>query len=209
MCTPTCSQAAPSRKAPLASFNDNSPTGVGAGSTARAELQVDGVAMVRLLGPQDRLLTTIEHQFPEVTVLVRGNQVTLEGPPGARSQPPSGCQRAHPAGQERRRSRPRRCDELGPHPGARGGQPGRGAQPGDPHRTRQEHPPQDPRAEGVRRRDRRAHHHVRHRPGRNRQDLPRDGEGRAGAAAQRGRAHHPDPARRSRRGSGSASCPAR
>ena len=37
--------------------------------------------MVRLLGPQDRLLTTIEHQFPEVTVLVRGNQVTLEGPP--------------------------------------------------------------------------------------------------------------------------------
>ncbi len=36
--------------------------------------------MVRLLGPQDRLLTTIEHQFPAVVVLVRGNQVTLEGP---------------------------------------------------------------------------------------------------------------------------------
>ena len=36
--------------------------------------------MVRLLGPQDRLLTTIEHEFPEVTVLVRGNLVTLEGP---------------------------------------------------------------------------------------------------------------------------------
>jgi phosphate starvation-inducible PhoH-like protein len=36
--------------------------------------------MVRLLGPQDRLLTTIEHQFPGVAVLVRGNQVTLEGP---------------------------------------------------------------------------------------------------------------------------------
>ena len=51
-----------------------------ADSDAHAELQVDGVAMVRLLGPQDRLLTTIEHQFPEVTVLVRGNQVTLEGP---------------------------------------------------------------------------------------------------------------------------------
>jgi phosphate starvation-inducible PhoH-like protein len=65
----------------LASFNDNSPTGTGAGQTARAELQVDGVAMVRLLGPQDRLLTTIEHEFPDVTVLVRGNQVTLEGPP--------------------------------------------------------------------------------------------------------------------------------
>jgi phosphate starvation-inducible PhoH-like protein len=59
----------------LATNNDSSPTGV-----ARAELQVDGVAMVRLLGPQDRLLTTIEHQFPAVTVMVRGNQVTLEGP---------------------------------------------------------------------------------------------------------------------------------
>ncbi len=49
-------------------------------ATARTELQVDGVAMVRLLGPQDRLLTTIEHQYPDVAVLVRGNLVTLEGP---------------------------------------------------------------------------------------------------------------------------------
>ncbi len=45
-----------------------------------AELEVDGVAMVRLLGPQDRLLTTLEHQYPEVQVLVRGNQVRLDGP---------------------------------------------------------------------------------------------------------------------------------
>jgi phosphate starvation-inducible PhoH-like protein len=64
----------------LATTNDSSPTAEGADRSARAELQVDGVAMVRLLGPQDRLLTTIEHQFPEVTVMVRGNQVTLEGP---------------------------------------------------------------------------------------------------------------------------------
>jgi phosphate starvation-inducible PhoH-like protein len=35
--------------------------------------------MVRLLGPQDRLLTTIERQFPLVTVLVRGNDITLTG----------------------------------------------------------------------------------------------------------------------------------
>ena len=46
----------------------------------RAELEVDGVAMVRLLGPQDRLLQTIEARYPAVTVLVRGNHVTLEGP---------------------------------------------------------------------------------------------------------------------------------
>jgi len=42
-------------------------------------MRVDGVAMVRLLGPQDRLLTTIERQYPQVTVLVRGNEITLEG----------------------------------------------------------------------------------------------------------------------------------
>ncbi|MBI5161006.1 MAG: PhoH family protein [Micrococcales bacterium] len=35
--------------------------------------------MVRLLGPQDRLLRTIERQYPAVTVVVRGNRVTLEG----------------------------------------------------------------------------------------------------------------------------------
>ncbi|WAC67515.1 PhoH family protein [Agrococcus sp. SL85] len=36
--------------------------------------------MVRLLGPQDRLLTRLEREHPEVTVAVRGNLVTLEGP---------------------------------------------------------------------------------------------------------------------------------
>jgi phosphate starvation-inducible PhoH-like protein len=42
-------------------------------------LTVDGVAMVRLLGPQDRLLKTIERQHPRVQVLVRGNEITLTG----------------------------------------------------------------------------------------------------------------------------------
>ncbi|MET0725503.1 MAG: KH domain-containing protein, partial [Leifsonia sp.] len=36
--------------------------------------------MVRLLGPQDRLLTTIEKQYPGVDVHVRGNEITLTGP---------------------------------------------------------------------------------------------------------------------------------
>nr|WP_100365955.1 PhoH family protein [Diaminobutyricimonas aerilata] len=36
--------------------------------------------MVRLLGPQDRLLTTLERQYPAVAVLVRGNQIFLDGP---------------------------------------------------------------------------------------------------------------------------------
>ena len=51
-----------------------------AGSTgAEARLHIDGVEMVRLLGPQDRLLTTVEKRFPLVTVLVRGNDITLTG----------------------------------------------------------------------------------------------------------------------------------
>ncbi|WP_354569382.1 PhoH family protein [Glaciihabitans sp. UYNi722] len=35
--------------------------------------------MVRLLGPQDRLLMTIEKEYPRVEVLVRGNEITLDG----------------------------------------------------------------------------------------------------------------------------------
>jgi len=45
----------------------------------RVDLEVDGVAMVRLLGAQDRLLSTIEKQYPLVDMLVRGNRVTLSG----------------------------------------------------------------------------------------------------------------------------------
>jgi len=44
-----------------------------------ADIEVDGVAMVRLLGPQDRLLRTIERQVPGVRVAVRGNVVKLVG----------------------------------------------------------------------------------------------------------------------------------
>ena len=44
------------------------------------EIQVDGIAMVQLLGPQDRLLKTVERQYPGVRVLVRGNEVSLSGP---------------------------------------------------------------------------------------------------------------------------------
>jgi phosphate starvation-inducible PhoH-like protein len=39
----------------------------------------DGVAMVQLLGPQDRLLRVIEKEHPDVDVHVRGNEITLSG----------------------------------------------------------------------------------------------------------------------------------
>ena len=74
------SSASSCRKAPLASSDLPDSAASNVNATAHAEFQVDGVAMVRLLGPQDRLLTTIERQYPEVTLLVRGNQVTLDGP---------------------------------------------------------------------------------------------------------------------------------
>ncbi len=44
-------------------------------------MHVDGVAMVRLLGAQDRLLTTIEKQYPLVDVHVRGNEISITGDP--------------------------------------------------------------------------------------------------------------------------------
>src|SRR5690606_4438611 len=50
-------------------------------ATAEAKLHVDGIAMVRLLGAQDRLLSTIETRYPEVSLHVRGNDITLTGDP--------------------------------------------------------------------------------------------------------------------------------
>jgi phosphate starvation-inducible PhoH-like protein len=39
----------------------------------------DGVAMVQLLGPQDRLLRVVEREHPDVDVHVRGNEITITG----------------------------------------------------------------------------------------------------------------------------------
>lgn len=47
-------------------------------------LRIDGIAMVRLLGPQDRLLTSIEREYPGVDVHVRGNEIAIRGEPDGR-----------------------------------------------------------------------------------------------------------------------------
>lgn len=44
------------------------------------QLEIDGIQMVRLLGPQDRFLTRLEKQYPKVRILVRGNTIVLSGP---------------------------------------------------------------------------------------------------------------------------------
>ncbi len=51
--------------------------------TVSDRIEVDGVAMVQLLGPQDRLLRVVEKEHPDVDVLVRGNEITLSGAPAA------------------------------------------------------------------------------------------------------------------------------
>lgn len=51
--------------------------------TVSDRIEVDGVAMVQLLGPQDRLLRVVEKEHPDVDVHVRGNEITLSGAPDA------------------------------------------------------------------------------------------------------------------------------
>jgi phosphate starvation-inducible PhoH-like protein len=46
-------------------------------------IYADGVAMVQLLGPQDRLLRVVEREHPDVDVHVRGNEITITGAPAA------------------------------------------------------------------------------------------------------------------------------
>jgi len=50
-----------------------------ADDTSTERIYADGVAMVQLLGPQDRLLRVVEREHPSVDVLVRGNEITLSG----------------------------------------------------------------------------------------------------------------------------------
>lgn len=49
--------------------------------TTVERILADGVAMVQLLGPQDRLLRVVEREHPDVQVHVRGNEITLSGDP--------------------------------------------------------------------------------------------------------------------------------
>ena len=46
-------------------------------------IYADGIAMVQLLGPQDRLLRVVEREHRDVQVHVRGNEITLSGAPVA------------------------------------------------------------------------------------------------------------------------------
>jgi phosphate starvation-inducible PhoH-like protein len=62
-------------------MSGSDPRGGAAAQEDRVEqtATMDGVLMVRLLGPQDRLLRQIEREHPDVDVRVRGNEITLVG----------------------------------------------------------------------------------------------------------------------------------
>ena len=47
--------------------------------TVKEHISVQGIAMVSLLGPEDRLLKTLELEHPGVDVLVRSNEIILTG----------------------------------------------------------------------------------------------------------------------------------
>jgi len=50
-------------------------------NVTRVDIEVDGIAMVRLLGPQDRFLSSLEQRYPSVTINSRGNVISIDGEP--------------------------------------------------------------------------------------------------------------------------------
>ncbi|MBM7026547.1 PhoH family protein [Clavibacter zhangzhiyongii] len=60
-------------------MSGSDPRGAADADRVEQTATVDGVLMVRVLGPQDRLLRQIEREHPDVDVRVRGNEITLVG----------------------------------------------------------------------------------------------------------------------------------
>ena len=162
--------------------------------------------MVTLLGPRDELLRTIERAFPLLDVHVRGNEISLRGV----SSEVALVERLVDellviidAGQPLNRDAVERSISMLRSQTRE--RPGRRAHDEHRQQPRPHDPAEDAEPEALRRRDRRAHHRLRDRAGRYRQDLPRDGQGRGRAAGEAGQPDHPDPP--GRRGGGAARVP--
>jgi phosphate starvation-inducible PhoH-like protein len=52
---------------------------VPSGSPVSLALDVDDVAMIRVLGVHDRVLAEVEREFPDLTIHARGNRITIDG----------------------------------------------------------------------------------------------------------------------------------
>lgn len=59
---------------------DNSPASDSAASGSRV-VDIDDVAMIRVLGVHDRVLAEVEKQFPDLAIHARGNRITIDGAP--------------------------------------------------------------------------------------------------------------------------------
>ena len=59
---------------------DNSPPLDNSASGTRV-VDIDDVAMIRVLGVHDRVLGEVEKQFPDLSIHARGNRITIDGPP--------------------------------------------------------------------------------------------------------------------------------
>ena len=163
--------------------------------------------MVGLLGQRDELLRLVEAAFPGADIHVRGNEITVDGDDAEQvgrlfEELVLLLQQGQPLdAAERARARSTWCRPTSARPRCSPTEVLRGAE--GPHGAAE-----DERPEALRRRHPRERHHLRHRPGRHRQELAGRGHGGAGAAGQAGRSASSSPARRSRPASGSASCPA-
>ena len=174
--------------------------------TGRMEqtLDVSNAVAAELAGISDGVLDALKERL-DCTVRLRGNQLTLEGDEqhvaDARAvidELVELVEGGHQIGVAHRR---RRARHARGRPGrARGVRRRRLAAP------RQEDRAEDGDAEALRRLDPPLDRHLRHRPGRHRQDVPRDGARGRGAARARGRADHPHAPRR--RGGRAARLPA-
>ncbi len=177
------------------------------GGTLHTVVVPNSINMVALLGPGDEHLALMEEAF-DADLHVRGNQFTLRGAAGRGGPRRADARRAGDDHAHRPGRHPRDRRARDHHAARRDDRaPGRRAQPQHPVQPRPHDPAQDAEPEALRRRHRQAHHRLRHRPRRHRQDLPRHGQGRAGAAGQEGQPDHPDPPRG--RGRRAARVPAR
>ena len=165
------------------------------------------IDMVRLLGPGDDHLGLIERSFDLRAARARqpdhARGRARRGRPGRAAARRAGHADPLRPGDHRRDRRARAGDAARRDHRA----PGRRAVAEHPEQPRPLDPAEDAQPEALRRLHRQAHDHLRHRPGRHRQDLPGDGQGRAGAPGQAGQPDHPDPP--GRRGGRAARLPAR
>ena len=172
----------------------------------RTVIELDGNNVAQALaGEQDAHLKILERRL-DCTLTLRGNVLILEGPDEAVGSARAALEELLTVIRSGRPVNPAMVESLMDIAVELVGQALRGVRrrrvdaPRPPDRAAHGQP------EAVRRRHPQQHHHVRHRPGRHRQDLPGHGHGGERLLLQAGGAHHPHAA--GGRGGGEPGVPA-